>query len=78
VGHAQVSALADAAHQRFPGFRIRLAGVPDAYGNHMRLAWTLGLDGTVPPIEGSDTVQLHQGRIAQVVGFIDKAPASAG
>jgi len=32
----------------------------------------------VPPIEGSDTVQLHQGRIAQVVGFIDKAPASAG
>jgi hypothetical protein len=77
VGHAQISALVDAVHQRFPGFRFRLAGVPDGHGDHLRLAWTLGPDGAPPPIEGSDTVQLHQGRIAQVVGFIDKAPAGA-
>lgn len=75
AGHAQIDALVAAVHQRFPGFRFTLSGTPDGHGEHVRLSWTLGPDGAEAPIEGSDVVRLAGGRIASVVGFIDRAPA---
>lgn len=77
AGHTQIDALVGAVHQRFPGFRFALLGTPDGHGEHVRLSWTLGPEGGEPPIEGSDVVRLEGGRIASVVGFIDRAPAAA-
>lgn len=72
-----ISDLVAAVHQRLPGFRITLTGTPNGHGKYVRLSWSLGLDGAEPPIEGSDVVMVGEGRISQVIGFIDRAPAGA-
>jgi hypothetical protein len=75
-GEAHIAGLVAAVHQRFPGFRFRLLGTPSGHGEYVRLAWSLGPQGSEPPIEGSDVVVLQDGRIRQVIGFIDRAPAA--
>jgi len=76
-GAAQIDAVVGAVQQRFPGFRFALRGTPDGHGEHVRLAWSLGpADAGEAPIEGSDVLVLRDGRIEQVIGFIDKAPAA--
>ncbi|MBX3658008.1 MAG: nuclear transport factor 2 family protein [Ramlibacter sp.] len=72
-----IGALVAAVHQRFEGFRFTLLGTPDGHGEFVRLAWSLGPDGAPPPVKGSDVVVLREGRIRQVIGFIDQAPAAA-
>jgi hypothetical protein len=47
----------------------------DGHGDYVRLSWTLGPAGDEPPIEGSDVVIIKDGRISQVIGFIDRATA---
>jgi len=74
-GHTELGGLVAAVHERFPGFRFSLRGRPDGHGDHVRLAWSLGPDGAEAPIEGSDVLTLRDGRIAEVVGFLDKVPA---
>jgi hypothetical protein len=75
-GEAQIAGLVGAVHQRFPGFRFKLTGTPNGHGAYLRLSWSLGPDGGEPPIEGSDVVVVQDGRIRQVIGFIDRAPAA--
>jgi len=77
AGAQQISGLVGAVHERFPGFRFALTGTPNGHGDYVRLSWSLGPDGRDAPIEGSDVVQLRDGKIAGVVGFIDNAPAAA-
>ena len=74
-GTEKISGLVGAVHQRFPGFRFKLTGTPNGHGKYVRLSWSLGPDGAEPPIEGSDVVLVDEGRICQVIGFIDRAPA---
>ena len=76
-GTQQIAGLVGAVQQRFPGFRFRPSGTPDGHGDYVRLSWTLGPFGGEPPIEGSDVVILRDGRISQVIGFLDRAPAMA-
>jgi len=76
VGLAQISALIDGVHERFAGFRFARAGTPDGHGNHVRFSWTLGPAGAGDdaPIAGTDHVELQDGRIRRVVGFLDRVP----
>ena len=74
-GAEQISGLVAAVHTRFPGFRFTLTGTPNGHGRYLRLSWSLGPAGAEPPVEGSDVVVLEDGRIAEVIGFIDRAPA---
>ncbi|HEY9217949.1 MAG TPA: nuclear transport factor 2 family protein [Phenylobacterium sp.] len=76
-GHQGVDALIDGVQQRFPGFRFRLLGQPDGYADRVRFSWSLGPDGAEPPIKGSDVVLLEDGRVRQVIGFLDQVPAPA-
>jgi len=76
-GPTQIGALIGAVHERFPGFRFSLIGTPDGHGEHVRFSWSLGPDGTEPPIKGSDVVSLQGGRIRRVIGFLDQVPAGA-
>ena len=73
---AEVSGLIAAVHQRFPGFRFTLINTPDGHGKHVRFAWGLGPAGAEPVIEGSDVIMLQDGRMKDVVGFLDKLPAA--
>ena len=76
-GSEGVSGLVGAVHQRFPGFRFTMTGTPNGHGKYVRLSWSLGPPGTEPLIEGSDVVVVDEGRISQVIGFIDRAPTAA-
>lgn len=76
-GHAQISALVGAVHQRYPGFRFGLAGSADAHGEHVRFSWTLGPSGAEDLIQGTDFVRLSGGKLQSVTGFLDKVPVGA-
>ena len=76
-GYAALDALIAGAHAQFPGFCFALTGPAGGYDGVVRLAWSLGPDGMVPPVEGSDVIVVRDGRIAQVIGFLDKVPAQA-
>ena len=72
-----IGALIGAVHARFPGFRFERLGAADGHGEHVRFAWSLGPTGAEPPIKGSDVVELADGRIRRVIGFLDQVPAGA-
>jgi hypothetical protein len=74
TGVMDISKLIGSVHERFPEFRFALTGRPDGHGDHTRFTWSLGPNGTQPPIEGSDVVSLNQDRIVSVIGFLDKVP----
>lgn len=77
VGPAEIGAMIGAVQQRFPGFRFALRRPADGYGDHVRFSWSLGPAGTEAPIEGSDVLVMADGRIARVIGFLDKLPQAA-
>jgi hypothetical protein len=76
-GHAQISALVGAVHQRYPGFRFNLLGKADAHGDHLRFSWTLGPSSAQDLIQGTDFAQLDAGKLRSVTGFLDKVPVGA-
>jgi hypothetical protein len=73
-GPDEIGALVAGVQQRFAGFSFRLIGAADGYGDYVRFRWALGPAGAEAPIEGSDVVRLSGGRIAEVIGFLDKVP----
>ena len=75
-GHSEISALVGAVHAKFPGFAFSAIGSADGHGDHVRFSWSLGPAGAEPPIEGSDVVALRDGKIADVIGFLDRVPAT--
>lgn len=74
TGAEEIGGLVAAAQQRFPGFAFRLIGTADGHGDFVRFRWALGPQGAEAPIEGSDVVRVNGGRIAEVIGFLDKLP----
>ena len=77
AGRAQISELVGGVHQRYPGFRFKLKGQPDAHGDHVRFSWTLGPSGAEDLIEGTDFARLEAGKLQSVTGFLDKVPVGA-
>lgn len=73
-GRADIGSLVGSVQQRFPGFRFTLTRPGDGHGDFVRLHWRLGPAQGPAPIEGSDVVTVRDGRIAQVIGFLDKLP----
>jgi hypothetical protein len=66
-GHDGIAAVIAAVHEQFPGFVFRPLG------------WELvsGADGSAP-VAGFDVVTLDdEGRIRQVLGFLDRVPPTA-
>ncbi|HVX82014.1 MAG TPA: nuclear transport factor 2 family protein [Devosiaceae bacterium] len=74
-GPDEIDALIAGVQKQFPNFSFRLTGKPDGHGNHMRFSWSLGPGDFVDaPIEGTDFVELADGRIRSVTGFLDRVP----
>ena len=72
----EIDALIGAVQTRFDGFRFALAGKPDSHGTHLRFSWTLAPEHGAPIVGGTDIVRLAaDGRIAEVIGFLDRPVA---
>lgn len=78
-GHEQIAAVITAAHEQFPGFVFRPLGAVDGHHDTARFSWELvnQADGSAP-VAGFDVITLDdEGRIKQVLGFLDRVPAGA-
>jgi hypothetical protein len=74
-GHAGVDAMLAGVQARFPGFVLKRTSRVDQHNGHLRFAWSLGPAGGPSVVEGVDFCALaSDGRLASVVGFIDKMP----
>ncbi|MGW7524338.1 nuclear transport factor 2 family protein [Streptomyces sp. NPDC054783] len=84
-GHEGIAAVIAAAHEQFPGFVFRPLGAVDGHHDTARFGWELVNEaggapsgGGSAPVAGFDVVTLDdEGRIRQVLGFLDRVPAAA-
>lgn len=76
TGHAGISAVVDAVRGQFPGFTFRIGGGVDAHHDLARFTWELAQgDGAALAVGFDVAVTAEDGRIASVLGFLDKVPA---
>ncbi|WP_067536322.1 nuclear transport factor 2 family protein [Nocardia crassostreae] len=71
-GTEAVDAMVAGAQQQFAGLEFGLGPV-DGHHDTARFTWYLG--APEPLVIGFDVITLTGGRIAQVLGFLDKVPA---
>jgi hypothetical protein len=77
-GPDAIDAAIAATQGQFPGHVFALAGPVDAHHDVARFSWGLGRDGDEPLVIGSDVASVSaDGRLARVVGFLDKVPSGA-
>ncbi len=75
TGRDQVDTVIAAVQAQFGGMTFRLASVVDAHHDQARFTWAAGPDGGDPVVIGFDVAQRDaDGRLALVLGFLDKAP----
>ena len=72
-GHAGIDAMLAGVQARFPGFVLRRTSKVDAHNDWVRFAWSLGPASGPSVAEGVDFATLSaDGKLASIVGFIDK------
>ncbi len=83
-GPAEIDAMLAAVQARFPGFVLKRTSKVDSFvatGEHaqeryVRFTWSLGPAAGPSGVEGVDFGTFDpEGKLAEVVGFIDKMPA---
>ena len=76
-GHAGIDAMVAGVQARFPGFVMRRTSKVDSHNGSARFSWSLGPADGPAVVEGVDFCALApDGRLASVVGFIDKMPTA--
>ena len=82
-GPAEIDAMLAAVQARFPGFVLKRTSKVDSHvaagerpgERYVRFTWSLGPASGPTVVEGVDFGTLDQdGKLASIVGFIDKAP----
>jgi hypothetical protein len=77
-GWDAIDATIAAVQSMFPGHVFRLGGPVDAHHDMVRFHWHLAAPGADEPLViGFDVALLDDGRIRQVLGFLDKVPQAA-
>ena len=72
-GPAGIDAMLAGVQARFPGFVLKRTSKVDAHNGALRFTWSLGPAAGPSVVEGVDFCTLApDGRLASVVGFIDK------
>ena len=75
-GHAGVDAMLAGVQAKFPGFMLKRISKVDHHNDAVRFSWSLGPANGPSVVEGVDFCTLGaDGRLASVVGFIDKMPS---
>lgn len=76
-GRTAICDMIEKARGQFPGHAFALRGKPDGHGHFVRFSWDLAPSGGPAIAGGTDVVRLDgQGRIEEVVGFLDHAPGA--
>jgi hypothetical protein len=74
-GRDAIDVTIAAVQAQFPGFVFAPGGSFDAHHDQARFTWTLGPAGGEAPVAGCDVVRTDaDGRIATVLGFLDRVP----
>ena len=74
-GHAGVDAMVAGVQAKFPGFVLKRVSKVDHHNDAVRFAWSLGPAAGPSVVEGVDFATLSaDGKLASIVGFIDKMP----
>ena len=75
-GQAGLDAMLAGVQAKFPGFVLKRISKVDSHNGAVRFAWSLGPVDGPSVIEGVDFATLSaDGRLASIVGFIDKMPS---
>ena len=75
-GRDALDALIGVVREQFAGMEFSLGGPVDAHHDQARFTWHLGRPGEEPLVIGFDVAERDaDGRIFQLLGFIDRAPA---
>jgi hypothetical protein len=74
TGHDGIDRFVAGAQAQFGGLAFSLPAEPDAHHHLARFQWHLGTPGAEPVAIGFDVVELADGKIAKVHGFLDKLP----
>lgn len=75
-GRGEIATMIEAARGQFPGHVFSPRGVADGHGDYARFSWALTSPEGAPVAGGTDVVKLDaDGRITQVIGFLDGPPA---
>ena len=74
-GPAGIDAMLAGVQAKFPGFVLKRTSRVDEHNGALRFTWSLGPAAGPSVVEGVDFCTLApDGRLASVVGFIDKMP----
>jgi hypothetical protein len=74
-GHAGLDAMLAGVQAKFPGFVLKRISKVDSHNNAVRFGWSLGPAAGPSVVEGVDFATLSSdGKLASIVGFIDKMP----
>ena len=76
AGRDQIDAVIAAVQAQFTGMTFRLAGTVDAHHDQARFTWELGPDGTAVVVGFDVAKRDADGRLALVLGFLDKVPSA--
>lgn len=71
VGHQGIDIMIGNAQLQFAGFRFDLTGTPDGHNEVVRFSWILALPGGEPVARGTDMATMADGRMQNVIGFLD-------
>ncbi len=75
-GIEQVNDFIEQTQERFPGFTFTLGSPIDAHHNQARFQWHAGPADRPDTYVGFDVIVTDDGRIRNVYGFTDVAPAA--
>jgi hypothetical protein len=75
-GVEEIDAFIEQTQERFPGMTFALGGAIDAHHNQARFQWHAGPPDAPDAYLGFDVVLAEDGRICNVYGFVDAAPAA--
>jgi hypothetical protein len=75
-GAEQLGAFIGQTQERFPGVTFTLGSAIDAHHNQARFQWHAGPADAPDAYVGFDVIVAADGRIRNVYGFMDAAPAA--
>jgi len=75
-GRDAIADMIESAMAQFAGHAFALQGTPDGHGPFVRFSWTLAPEHGGAVAAGTDIVRLDgNGRVAEVIGFLDGGQA---
>lgn len=75
-GRGGIDQMLAAVQERFAGLTFKQVGRVDGYEDRVRFSWELGPKDGPSIAGGTDFATLDAGKLANIVGFLDFAPAA--